>query len=243
MEITEKIDYNDLTNKKTKPLYTELASKYSFEILRVIQPEIDSNNWFCNINCDEVQIKTYDKNNTVEYFTHELLHIYLDMNGFVESKIVFKNLVYGKGNIQYILGTNEIGHINNTLAHTKMLPLFLDYGFEISSFTSDFNKKLETEQIINHVRSELPKREIPNSGIKTFICQYFSMRFLINKNFEKEYIACLNRLGKLDRNLFQICEKIANKWEKTIDWYINYKLIDELVNDIENWLEAKKNHS
>lgn len=238
MEITDKIDIDNLLTEKTKELYNELIKKYSFDILRITNPITENEIWKCNIVDNEVSIKTEDKNDNKEYFAHELLHVLLDSKGFVDNKIIYNNLVNNsEGRIQYILRSNEIGHINNILAHHKMMPYFLNYNFDKSRFIADFENKIQIEPILDCIQSEIHKKGIPNVGMTSFLCYYFALKFPSNEQFTNDYNRYLLQFSEIHNKLFLLCESIAEKWNNSNDLSTNYNIFEELINGVEIFLK------
>lgn len=238
MEITETLNHQDLLTPATEALLKSL-SDYTFSFLKTSNPTQNEDRWECKINDNEVEIKAKGACESKEYLAHELLHVLMDSYGFADSKKIYVELFHEVEKIQYIFQVSQIGHINNILAHHKMLPIYLSYKFEDNKFISDFNEKIDTVELLNNIQKEFPKHGIPNEGITLFICQFFALKFPSNSLFITEYIGTLVEFRKIDSSLYDICDEIATEWEKTSDFSTNYSLFKLMSTNVQRWVTSK----
>jgi len=196
----------------------------------------------------QVNIKGHDaifliKHNDycMDSFTHELLH------ADISIKEVY---IYGhlhrmfKGDV--ILSTifcdDLLVHIGNVLEHVKMLPNYLNLGFDRAKFIDDYNNVKctikEANLIAVYFKSSGDLRRI---GVDRYVGKYFAMRACPNNTID--YTDCLVKFNEIDPALFQILDKCWYTWlAHDIEHYDvidnNYNdVLDDLYYGLINWVQ------
>ena len=78
-----------------------------------------------------------------------MLHVYLSMNE-VHSVGALKLRILGDSFFSAILSNDLIEHISNCLEHVKMLPIYLEMGFDREKFLLDYDIfKCDNEELKN----------------------------------------------------------------------------------------------
>jgi hypothetical protein len=119
--------FNDSIDEKNAELLNELESagiQIEFEIRKDLQ------HWGVQPRY-KFAIAAPDENSSPEMLAHELLHIKLNVLGFLPTSIIMD--FYYPGNCHF--DTKQISNLQNQLAHIKMLPLFVELGYPADKFT------------------------------------------------------------------------------------------------------------
>lgn len=180
-------------------------------------------------------------------FTHELLHIYLRTKEvFIGGGLTLS--IKESGILSRIFSDNLIEHIGNCLEHIKMLPEFLDLGFNENDFLSDYSvNKLTDEEILKikrHYTTTILFKKVYNaSAVDFFIGKYFAASSCPNKSYD--YQSQLKELEKIDPDLFQILETFLNDW-KSFDYNDTdpitgsyHSLLFDFIENLEKWTNGK----
>ena len=182
-----------------------------------------------------------------ESFTHELLHLHL------KSKDIyiaggFKNLVVSNPELYSFISESLMDHVGNCLEHIKMLPVFLEMGFERNSFISDYSvNKLSTkdlEQLTKtYYKHDENKNYLNGVAVDFFIGKFFSAKACPNVAFD--YEISLLELEKIDPKLYQVLDLFFKEWtefdiEKSDPIFGNYRsILFEFTENLCNWAETK----
>ncbi|WP_297334068.1 hypothetical protein [Flavobacterium sp.] len=156
-------------------------------------------------------------------FTHELLHIYLSQqNVHIHGALTLQT--YCDEDLRKIFSRDLLEHISNNLNHAKMIPLFLDLGYNIEDFISDYYlNKGESEGLDLMIEyfcfEQNGKRIYLAKAIDCYIGVYIAARFCPNKNFN--YSTLYNKLEQLDKELLMILNSFVENWN-------NYDYSDSL---------------
>jgi hypothetical protein len=178
----------------------------------------------------------------VDTFSHELLHGYMDYCG-VNITGNLKNTISASNLLSKIFDTDLIEHVTNSVAHTLMLPIFLERGFERDKFLSDYEDFKAEHGLVNQI-SKLYKRgnQYQVQTINAFIGKYFAFRCDPNPAFN--YQNELGQLKKIDPQLYEILDKYLRLWEDydfTDDEFSVYREINMgLYNNLKPWMSGKK---
>lgn len=178
----------------------------------------------------------------VDSFSHELLHGYMDYCG-VNITGNLKNIISASNLLSKIFDTDLIEHLTNSIAHTLMLPIFLERGFERDKFLSDYGDFKAEPGRVNQI-GKLYKRgnQYHVQAINAFIGKYFAFRCDPNPAFD--YQNELGQLKKIDPQLYGILDKYLNLWEGydfTNDEFSVYRQINMgLYDNLKPWMNGKK---
>jgi len=169
-----------------------------------------------------------DKNS----FAHEMLHLKIRCKKIFLGSNLTRN-IQASQNLRNIFPDELIEHITNCLDHMRMLPEYLEMGFDRKKFILDYeqDKLLDKElaELKYHYNSQREKaRDI-------FIGKYFAAKACpnIDHNYEKN----LNQLKELDTNLYIIQETLVNDWMK-LDFDTDDILADSYIEASIKYIES-----
>jgi hypothetical protein len=178
-------------------------------------------------------------------FTHELLHIYLRSKGvFIGARLKRK---FQASKILLKIYSEQLSeHVGNCLDHMKMLPIYIELGFDRTKFIHDYEK----HKFTNHHAEIIEKYWKAGEHYNAQIIEFYLDRYFAAKacpNDEIDYSTNLNKLKKLDKHLFQINEKLIKRWKameiETVsenaetDNYIT--IAEDYISEMKNWVKSK----
>lgn len=154
-----------------------------------------------------------DENNLCpDSFTHEMLHVYLSLNK-IHINGALKLRLLGDDFFSSILSPNLVEHIGNCLEHTKMLPLYLELGFDREKFILDYDVfKCEEIELKNFELYYSNQTVINKNAIDPFIGRIVAI--LADPNVSFDYSIQLKRLQKVDTKLFQVITNLFKNWSE-----------------------------
>ncbi len=194
----ELIDYRNST------LWDEINSKYN-----VTFHDSHDNYGVYSINND-VTFYINKSNLCIDSFTHEMLHVYFRLQECYISSSLKVQISQSKI-LSSIFSEKLIEHIGNCLEHIKMLPLFLEMGFDRTKFIVDYydNKCSDTE-VIEIKQNFKICNNFSFQAIDLFIGKIFAMAADPNNtiNYSTQY----KNLSKIDLMLYQINMQMISHW-------------------------------
>ena len=238
------MDVDGLLDSRNIELWDNLKSDWD---IKVEVGDYDSPGVFTK---NETAIIYMPKNQlNVPSFTHELLHVFLHAKGarignyitlYVREKLRLKN----------VLSENLIDHIGNCLSHIKMLPMFIQMGFDKRDFLSDYHINKLNDTVIDELKRNFKKKSLfgnpyfSKTYVDLYIGKYFAAKSCPNTDFD--YSKGLHQLKMLNSELYSILDNLMNKWidfdvneiEDPLSPYIDMQF--EFVDEIENWLKSNK---
>lgn len=119
-------------NEINKPLYEKLkaaGADISFDI------DNTADTWYVQEK-KSFKIGSPDGNNNYAAMAHELLHIQLTLKGFSGTIDIYKH--FNENNS--VFTPDFIAHLNNNLAHFKMIDEFIGMGYNVDDFLQDTPK-------------------------------------------------------------------------------------------------------
>ncbi|AXB57272.1 hypothetical protein [Flavobacterium fluviale] len=203
------IELLDIRNQK---LWDEINQKFNIEYAE------SSDNEYGVYSINNSVTFFIDKSNLCkDSFTHEMLHVYMTIKDlyftsslkltFTQSKILSENLTL-----------QLIEHIGNCLDHVKMLPIYLELGFDRKKFVKDYNQyKCSQEEITQFNNYYKVGKKVNLKMIDAYVGRLVSV--LCDPNEDFDYSSDLNKLEKVDPLLFKIIARLINhtKEIKVID--------------------------
>ena len=172
-------------------------------------------------------------------FTHELLHIYLRSKGiFLGARLT--RLIRLSKTLSKIYSEPVLEHIGNCLDHIKMLPLYLDLGFDRREFLSDYEQNKCTIEEVGQIKKYWKQGATYNAQvIELYLEKYFAAKACPNE--EMDYGNSLQELSQIDEKLFSIQEQLIKRWKvMKMDVPNDYKLIAEsYLAEMEDWVKSK----
>ena len=147
-------------------------------------------------------------------FTHELLHIFLRTKGV----FIGANLTHSlKSNqlLNAIFSDELINHMTNCIDHIKMLPLFLDMGYNPNDFIMDSSINKLSHAKLAAIKKGLKRRHWFNTVyqrafIDLYIGSFFAAVACPDKAFN--YSDGLKVLKSIDPLLYKVLDDFVNDW-------------------------------
>lgn len=194
---------NDLLDLRNQKLWDSIQEKYNVSIESRF-----GGNYGCYSQNDNI-IFFIDSNNLCkDSFTHELLHIYLRLKEFYIGASL-KLTVRGSRILSNIMSDRLLEHMGNCLDHVKMLPIYLEMGFDRKKFIVDYNiYKCTNEELQEIKKYYRTGRKINISVVDSYIGRIVSI--IADPNDEFDYSKDIVELRKIDPFLYQIIEKLFN---------------------------------
>jgi len=231
------INQSKLLDSRNQDLFELVCSK--FEV--TFEPSPWGHHSIYTIG-NQITFYTPEGDYCVDTFSHELLHGYMDYCG-VNITGNLKNIISASNLLSKIFDTDLIEHMTNGIAHTLMLPIFLERGFERDKFLSDYGDFKAEPGLVNQIGKLYKKgNQYHVQAINTFIGKYFAFRCDPNPAFDYQYE--LGQLKKIDPQLYGILDKYLSLWEDydfTNDEFSVYREINMgLYDNLKPWMNGKK---
>lgn len=180
-------------------------------------------------------------------FTHELLHLYISSFG-IHIGGTIKIVLNGRYPFDLIFDKDLYDHISNSLEHIKILPLYLDMGYPIENFISDYYSckltNVELDYICREYKNDISRSKYNRFAVNCFIGKFFAVKADVNPNNRYDYQMAV--LDELDHKLFSALNKFWNSWiEYDIElkrevWEPDYhRIVDVLEQDLVDWSKNK----
>jgi hypothetical protein len=237
--IPERIEYKEFVNADNKEFVDAIINAGNKIELNRYRPDAgipNTKKWTCMPQGDMFTISFFEGNESIDYFTHEILHAYfLSSLGFADTKD-FNGILQDDKYASLLLPLDLVGHINNIFAHEKFFDIYLDRNFTREKFTSDFNDIPVFYQDI--IENEFDSF-VPNSGIPCFISSFFSCVDCRNGNYDKEIEDHFDFLNSVNPELYQILSLAWERWIAENEVSRNRKIISDLILQIGQWYKNK----
>ena len=145
----EFVSVEEYLTPKLRLYYDEILNK-GFEVM-ILRKFGYEGPWCLRVYPQYHIIMPWNDLGNVSMFAHELLHIYFDL---VKGMLIFISRQLSMTEpfdspIGNFLNQHTINSIINNLQHHKMLPLYLDCGFQKEKFIANYNDISEVECSIN----------------------------------------------------------------------------------------------
>jgi len=231
------IDHTRLINSRNEDLFEKVQSKFEVSF----EPSYNGEHSVYTIGSSitfYIPVGVY----SVDAFTHELLHAYIDYHeAYIGGN--FKNTMWQSNILKQLLDPPLAEHITNSIAHTLMLPLYLERGFERSIFLLDYHEFKAEPGFIGQIARYYKQGALYNlSAIRNFIGKYFAFKCDPNPTFN--YNAQLLQLKEIDTQLYQILEDYFTRWagyDFTADLLSEYRDINaDFYTSLKPWINGKR---
>ena len=231
------IDHTRLINSRNEDLFEKVQSKFEVSF----EPSYNGEHSVYTIGNSitfYIPVGVY----SVDAFTHELLHAYIDYHeAYIGGN--FKNTMWQSNILKQLLDPPLAEHITNSIAHTLMLPLYLERGFERSMFLLDYHVFKAEPGFVGQIARYYKQGGLYNlSAIRNFIGKYFAFKCDPNPTFN--YNAELLQLKKIDNQLYQILEAYFTRWagyDFTTDPLSEYREINaDFYAGLKPWMNGKR---
>ncbi|MCK0134918.1 hypothetical protein [Arenibacter sp. S6351L] len=227
-----------LIDNRNEKLWSDLNNTHSISIELNDYPNYASDSENSN---SRIIVPKYDID--INAFTHELLHILIRQKELYLGSS-FRHLIIGSELLSQLLSDQLLEHFSNCMDHIKMLPIFLELGFDKKKFIKDYDVNKCTKSEIQQLRQNFKIRgKYYGEAVDFYIAKYIAIKADPKQHIN--YTKSLNELKNLDSNLFSILEKAVEDWktmpfEKENIWDDDYNSISfELYQSLSNWTEGK----
>jgi hypothetical protein len=225
----------ELVDSRNEKLWKEINENY------IIEFEDSLNTEYGCYTVNNKVIFFIDKNNLCkDSFTHEMLHVLMGMKDLYFSsslKLTFPQSIILSKN----LSSELMEHIGNCLDHIKMLPIYLELGFDRKKFISDYDcYKCTAEEISEFNKIYRIGKKINLKALDPYIGRLVAI--LCDPNQDFNYSSDLNKLQKIDPLLFKIIVRLIDhtKEVKVLDRTIfeddHRTVISNFYKNIVNWI-------
>jgi hypothetical protein len=189
-----------LIDNRNEKLWNDLNTTHSINIDLSNYP-----NYACDSIGNNSTILIPKDDICIDSFTHELLHI------FIRQKELFfgsslENLIRGNDILNQIFSDNLIEHFGNCIDHIKMLPIYLELGFDKRKFITDYDVNKCTKAEIQQLKDNFKiGRNYYGEAIDFYIGKYIAIKSDPKQHIN--YPKSLTELKKIDSKLFGILDK------------------------------------
>lgn len=239
MNIIESFYYKIiLIDKRNTALWKSMNNMYNIDFQNSYEP-----NFQLYLLKKNAIIYIPSENANAGGFTHELLHMKLHSLGVLTGPAIRVH-IKKKKNLSKYLTKNLQDHLSNSLEHIKMLPIFLDMGFDIEHFISDYHKNKADSIYIDNIIQKLKIKDSYNADIfDSYVGRYFAIVACPNKNFH--YGEALTKLKELSPDLYDVLNRFTEKWtdlnllDSEIDLSLYKTTLWNFLDELEHWTENK----
>lgn len=194
---------NELLDSRNQNLWNAIQEKFNVSIENTLD-----GNYGCYSQNDNVIFYINPNDLCIDSFTHELLHIHLRLKEFYIGAGL-KLTINGSRILSSIMSDRLLEHIGNCLDHVKMLPIYLEMGFDRKKFIVDYNiYKCTNEELSEFKKYYRIGKKINLNAVDSYIGRIVSV--IADPNDEFDYSKDIVELKKIDPYLYQIFEKLFN---------------------------------
>lgn len=239
-------DISPYLNESSRPLWQQLNSKYNITV------RFNDVNEYSIYSEGQNAIILVDPTNEscVASFAHELLHLLIrSTQTYAGSAIALT--VHENPILQLVMTDNLLNHIGNCLDHAKMLPLYLEMGFERNLFIKDYEMPKLTTEELELIQQRFRQKHIFQKstynpmGVDFYIGKFFAIKACPNNTID--YSVLLYGLEEIDRDLWQILNNFWISWleydvfkKRAVFEEDYHELTWRFTDSIKNWLNNRK---
>lgn len=232
-------------NESSQSLWEKLNSKYNI----TVYPNTRGEYGISTKGQDAIIYVDPTKEPCTASFAHELLHLLIrSTQTYIGNAITL--IVHENPILRLIMTDSLLQHIGNCLDHAKMLPLYLEMGFDRTLFIKDYaTPKLTVEELKNiqqrFCRKSIFRKTSYNPAIIDFyIGKYFAVKACPNNTIDYSYL--LYELENVNQDLWLILDNFWTRWIE-YDIFKQRKVFEEDYNtlgyefteNIKKWLAHK----
>lgn len=197
----------DLIDSRNESLWTELQRRYNITF-----EKSDNGEYSCFSINDDITFFIVPDNLSKDSFTHEMLHVYLRMKDCYMGAGLKLTIKQSKI-LSAIMSDKLIEHMGNCLDHIKMLPIYLDMGFNREKFLLDYDThKCSDNELFSLKANYWQGKKINPKSVDLYIGKLFAI--YADPNNSIDYSIQLNALKKIDPMLYQITTDMIEYWNK-----------------------------
>lgn len=191
----------ELLDSRNQNLWNDIQEKFNISFVDTI-----NGNYSCYSQNDSVIFYIDSKHLCKDSFTHELLHIYLRLKEFYIGAGL-KLTIKDSSILSNIMSDKLLEHMGNCLDHVKMLPIYLEMGFDRKKFIVDYNLYKCTTEELQFLREHYNTgNRINLNVVDPYIGRIVSI--IADPNDQFDYSNDLVELEKIDPYLYQIIVKL-----------------------------------
>ncbi len=198
----EVIEISKLVDDRNRMLWEAINSAYVVDLA-----PSGSLEYRCYSQGNNATIFVATENLCSDSFTHELLHLSIYLKRvFIGTKLTLK--ISTSKILSKILDADLLEHIGNCLNHIKMLPIYLDMGYNREKFLFDYNEDKCTNEEIRMIQQAYKKGSFYNTlAVRLFIGKFMAVMADPNEAFN--YDPCLMKLKSVDATLFHLLQEFV----------------------------------
>lgn len=227
-----------LIDNRNEMLWNDLNKTHSISIQLSDYP-----NYACDSRDFNSTILIPKDDVCIDSFTHELLHILIRQKDiFFGSNL--KHLIRRNEILSKLWSENLIEHFGNCIDHIKILPIYLELGFDKKKFITDYDMNKCTKSEIKQLKDNFKIRgSYYTEAVDFYIGKYISIKADPKQHIH--YPKSMVELKKLDSKLFGILEKCIEDWkkmplEKENIWDDDYGSISyDFYKSLSDWTDGK----
>lgn len=228
---------NELLDFRNQNLWNEIQKNFNVTFENSL-----TNEYGCFSQNKNVVFYIDENNPCKSSFTHEMLHVYLRLKDCYISGGL-NNTILQNRILSSFFSSNLLDHIGNCLDHIKMLPIYLDLGFEREKFILDYY-----EHKFNKYELDLLKLNYKiNNNINPEAVDFFVgklIAILADPNDNFDYSNELKELKSIDSILYEANEQMILHWKKIKvenrelfeDDY--HSVLFEYYQNLESWIKV-----
>ena len=207
----------ELIDFRNEKLWSDLNEKY-----KILFKDSYNGEYSCYSENENIIFYIVNTNLCKASFTHEMLHVYLRMKDcFIGAGL--KNTILQSKILSSMLSFELLEHMGNCLDHIKMLPIYLNMGFEKEKFILDYNThKCSPEELSSIKRNYKIGKKVNSKAVDLYIGKFFAMSADPNESFD--YSIQFDVLQKIDPLLFRLNKRM-------IDFWLEIKIEDRQILD------------
>jgi hypothetical protein len=195
-----------LVDERNQKIWEDIDQKLSVKFLPSLNDE-----YSCYSQGQDIVFYIDENNFCKDFFTHELLHVYLRLYGLYIGAGL-KNTIIQSRILSKIFSDELVEHVSNCFDHIKMLPIYTEMGFNLEKFILDYSIHKCSTSEIQLLKKEYKKgNRINPVAVDLYIGKYFAIKADPNNSFD--YTNQLSDLKKIDPILYSILDATVKHWE------------------------------
>jgi hypothetical protein len=197
---------NDFINSRNGALWTTLNNRNAITL-----EHSPDNTYGCFTKNGTATIYIPDGGECRDSFTHELLHVYFHYEGMNIGKCLKMSFLCEE-TLTSIYSDELLDHISNCLEHQKMLPIYLNMGFNREKFLSDYSIPICDVTFVKSLGQLLaPEISYWPTIANVYIGKFFAVKASPNDSID--YSECLTAFQEAEPRLFTILNTFWTAWD------------------------------
>lgn len=228
-----------LLDDRNRKIWDTLNEHFEIDV----QPSV-SNEYHVYSEGTKSTIYVVENEMCIDYFTHELLHVYLRYKQvFIGPSFI--NIIRANNTLNNIISPALKVHFGNCLDHIKMYQIYEKLGFAPEKFILDFEKHKCSPTELSNLKKYYKEWGFYNTqAVDLYIGKFIAIFADFNEDFD--YEPALDILYKLDSELYNALDSFIKKWEKfdienqhpVFNSY--HMLLSNLYEDLKKWMNGKR---